>query len=480
MDTQKKLQEELIREMHLDGKSQRKISDMLKVSRHTVSNVLKEKDRTKTPTPNGGSTSIHNYEQEILNIIESSKMSIRLIHSKLQSIGINTSYTTLTRYIRTLKNKEVYVPVITNPGQEAQVDFGYFGYFVRNGKPVKVWVFNMVLSYSRYAYYREVTDQTLQTFIRCHMEAFEFFGGVPLTVKIDNLRAGVLKADIYEPTIQKAYANFLSHYNVAVVTARAYRGQDKGKVEAGIKYVKNSFLKGIEHSNYQQLGVDLKEWNKKVCNLRTHGTTRKIPQQLFFDHEKKLLRPLPAQRYLPASKLQKRTVGPYGHIFFEFNYYSVPHELVGQSLDLESDGYLLRVFHNNVVCATHPLCAGKGQFITIDAHKPHSKRHKSEDSYIQRMATLGNYAVTLLKSIQAKRPHHWHKMANGILNLNKIYPASRIEEACRRALHFEDYSFQAVKKFCETGNCSNDIFPALPKTIGGHFHNLDLYDNLGY
>lgn len=479
MSTQKKLQEKLIREMHLEGKSQRKISNLLKVSRHTVSNVLKEKERTGISTVGSSNTSIHSYEQEILNILESKKMSARLIHTKLQSLGVNVSYTTLTRYINSLKKKEVYVPVVANPGEEAQVDYGYFGYFERNGKLVKVWVFNMVLSYSRYAYYKEVTDQSWETFVRCHMEAFEFFGGVPLTVKIDNLRAGVLKADIYEPTIQKRYASFLNHYNVAVVTARVCRGQDKGKVEAGIKYVKNNFLKGIDHNNYQQLGVDLKSWNQKVCNLRTHGTIRKIPQQLFFDHEKKQLRPLPAERYLPMRNPQRRIVGPYGHVFYEFNYYSVPHQLTGQSLDVATDGYLLRIFHGNLVCATHTLCAGRGQFITIDSHKPIHKRNKSEDSYLQRMASIGEFAVKLLKEIQARRPHHWHKMASGILNLNRVFNASEIEEACRRALHFGSHSFQAVKRFCENQNGSKDKFRTLPKAIGGHFHDLDIYDSLG-
>ena len=99
----------------------------------------------------------------------------------------------------------------------------------------------MVLSHSRYAYYQLATTQKLSSFIECHYKAFEYFGGVPKTVKLDNLKAGVITPDFYEPLLQEQYAGFLAHYSSAPIACKVRRPEEKGKVESAIKYVKNNF-----------------------------------------------------------------------------------------------------------------------------------------------------------------------------------------------------------------------------------------------
>ena len=118
---------------------------------------------------------------------------------------------------------------------------------------VKVWVFSMVLSHSHHSYSEVVLDQSVSTFIRCHIHAFEFFGGVPATVKIDNLKAGVITPSFFEPVIQHQYATFLEHYGSSPITVRIGCDQDKGKIESSIKYIKNNFLKRIDHRDYYRL-----------------------------------------------------------------------------------------------------------------------------------------------------------------------------------------------------------------------------------
>jgi len=130
------------------------------------------------------------------------------------------SYHTISKYVKRLKQTEVFIPVHSLPGEEAQVDYGYLGQFMKDGKLIKVWCFSMVLSYSSYAYYEIVTDQTLKSFFLSHIHAFEVFDGVPKIVKIDNLKAGVLKPDFYQPAIQNQYAEFLHYHISAPVTAR--------------------------------------------------------------------------------------------------------------------------------------------------------------------------------------------------------------------------------------------------------------------
>lgn len=120
---------------------------------------------------------------------------------------------------------------------------------------------------------------------------------MPATVKIDNLKAGVVQADFYDPIIQQQYAQFLSHYNCQPITARVRRPQDKGKVESAIKYVKLNFLKAQTATDFLELQKQLGEWTLQVCNQRLHGTTRRIPAQVMAQTEQASLQPLPPARW---------------------------------------------------------------------------------------------------------------------------------------------------------------------------------------
>jgi len=175
-------------------------------------------------------------------------LSAVLIYEKLaQEKNVDITYSGVKKYVRKLRGpKHPYVPIVSPPGKEAQVDFGYAGYFTNGIKKVKVWIFCMRLSYSRYDYYELVTDQSILTFIRCHIKAFEYFGGVPEIVKIDNLKAGVLEANFYEPEIQHEYAFMLSYYGSCPIPCRIRKPEEKGKVESGIKYVKTISLKVLK------------------------------------------------------------------------------------------------------------------------------------------------------------------------------------------------------------------------------------------
>ncbi|HEK25560.1 MAG: hypothetical protein C0170_07510 [Hydrogenobaculum sp.] len=148
----------------------------------------------------------------------------------------------------------------------------------------------MKLSSSRYAYYELVENQSTATFIQCHINAFEFFCCVPQVVSIDNLKSAVLKASFYEPLIQKEYAAFLAHYGCEPITCRSMTKTDKGKVESGIKYVKNNFLKGLDTRDFFEARKKLRYWVDNVCNTRLHGTTRKIPKDEFYNTKKGLFK----------------------------------------------------------------------------------------------------------------------------------------------------------------------------------------------
>ena len=145
----------------------------------------------------------------------------------MQEEGVKVGYSTVKDYISQIKKREnIFIRIHTLPGEEAQVDFGYLGYTLYQGKKRKTWVFNMRLSYSRLDYYEIVYDQRVETFIQCHINAFNYFGGIPQYIKIDNLKAAILQANFYEPIYQELYKNFASCYGFHPLPCRIRRPND--------------------------------------------------------------------------------------------------------------------------------------------------------------------------------------------------------------------------------------------------------------
>lgn len=141
--------------------------------------------------------------------------------------------------------------------------------------PKGVELQHMRLSYSRLDYYEVVFDQSCKTWIQCHINAFHYFAGSPKVIKLDNLKAGVVDSNFYEPVYQKEYKRLADHYGILLAPCRVYQPQEKGKVESGIKYVKNNFFAGRTFHRYEELIHDLTNWLNKANN-RIHGTTKKF------------------------------------------------------------------------------------------------------------------------------------------------------------------------------------------------------------
>ena len=197
------------------GKNISEISRELGIDRKTVRKIRDKVKEGVFPPKFSRSSILEPYKEKITEYL-SEGLSGVLIHQKLVSEAeLSVSYSCVKKYLRKLRSSEgIYVPLISPPGEEAQVDFGYIGYLYDSNqkKKVKSWIFCMVLSYSRYKYYEIVQHQDIETFLRCHIKAFEFFGGVPKVVKIDNLKSGVLKANFYEAVIQREYAEIVNYH----------------------------------------------------------------------------------------------------------------------------------------------------------------------------------------------------------------------------------------------------------------------------
>ena len=216
-----------------------------------------------------------------------------------------------------------------DPGYEAQVDFGR-GASVQDpaGKRRQSHVFRIVLSYSRKGYSQGVWRQTTDEFIRVMENSFWAFGGIPKTIVIDNLRAAVNKADWFDPDLNPKVEAFCKHYGTVILPTKPYRPRHKGKIESGIKYVRQNALKGHVFRSLQEQDQHLQNWERQVADQRIHGTTKQQVKHRFEQVERAALMALPSERF-PFFHEAERKVHRDGHVEVDKAYYSVPPEYLG-------------------------------------------------------------------------------------------------------------------------------------------------------
>jgi len=182
------------------------------------------------------------------------------------------------------------------PGEEAQIDFGYLGTWQDplSGKSRRLWAFALILSFSRHMFVRIVTRLDQREWLMCHILAFDFFNGVSKRLVPDNLKTGVIKADLYDPKFNRGYEELAHHYGIIIDPARSGKPRDKARVERVIPYIRDSFWSGRDFTSLEEINKQAMEWCLRVAGVREHGTTHQQPLTLFRLAEEKQLGPLPA------------------------------------------------------------------------------------------------------------------------------------------------------------------------------------------
>ncbi|MFC1567190.1 IS21 family transposase [bacterium] len=434
-------------------------TEIAKITGHnwrTVDKVIKATENgqeypVKKPHPN----KLDDYKEVIQEKLEKGFTGV-LIHEYFKNLEINISYSSIAEYIKRLKKRSnIHIRFHTEPGAESQVDFGYVGLIKdKTGRKRKAYVFHMVLSYSRYDYYEIVFDQKVETFIKCHENAFEYFGGVPEYVKIDNLKAAILEANFYEPIYQEQYKQFADYYEFKAIPCRVRQPQEKGKVESGIKYIKNRFFLGRTFKDIIDATNQLNKWLVNTCNARIHGTTRRVPKELFEQEEQSILKKLLNKKYY-FSELSKRLVYTDCHVYVKYNYYSVPYEYVGKEVDIEIKDKILKIHYEYKEIAVHKIIESKGKFSTNESHYPVYKRYNSteyKEIYEAKMQKIGANAVAFFKVYVGENQINWNRAINGILSLLKTYTPEIIDAACKRALKYDALKYQIVRNICQNGS----------------------------
>jgi len=404
------------------------------------------------------------------------------IHATLvRNHGYTGSYSSMYRFLSQIiveKAPDVPLRLIFKPAEASQVDFGTGPLItdVYTGEIFKTWFFVMTLCWSRHQYAEFVRDQTVATWLGCHRRAFEWFGGCVSRIIIDNAKCAITKACVFEPEVQRAYAECAEGYAFKIDPCPPRDPQKKGIVESGVKYIKGSFLPLREFRDLADANRQLHSWVIVEAGSRIHGTTRESPLKRFTEVEKDMLIALP---FVPPelATWAKVKVHRDAHIQFQNNYYSVPFRLMGQNLWLKATDAMVTLYREQEAMATHVRLSGKGRRGTVADHMPpEAQAWQLQDAQwcLKQAEQIGSACYALVRAMFEDHVLIRMRAVQGVLRLKQKYGAPRLEAACSRANHYGTPSYKVVKTILEKGLDQQTLlagFDALASTYteGGRF-----------
>jgi len=331
------------------------------------------------------------------------------------------------------------------------------------GKRIEAELFVSVLGASSYIFAYAVPDQTTDSFVKCNIRAFEYYGGCSECLILDNLKAGVSHACYYDPEINKTLAAMAEHYSIAVIPTRVARPKDKAKVENAVLQAQRRIIAALRNRTFfslRELNQAIEEETKKL-NDKPMAVINKSRHDLFLDIEKPVLKPLPPERFVIVVWTKAKVHIDY-HVKAEKTYYSVPYTLIGETVDIMQSGAVVEIYHKGKRVASHMRVNKPGAFITENLHMPAEHRQYLEwtPARIKLWGQkIGPHTKTLMEEIMNHRTHpeHGFRSCLGVIRLSKTYSPERVENACKRALELQAYNYKSVKSLLQTGLESSPI-----------------------
>jgi transposase len=385
------------------------------------------------------------------------------IHQRLRDEhGLTASVASLKRYVAANLPEEVRrdrVVVLRDetdvvPGDEAQVDYGHLGYWAdpQGGARRRVWAFVMVLTCSRHMFVRPVFTMDQAAWTQAHVEAFAFFGGVPRRLIPDNLRTGVDRPDLYDPKINRSYAELAGHYGLLVDPARSRKPRDKARVERPMPYVRDSYWRGRQFGSLAQMQAAAVDWCRDVAGRRAcRPLSGAAPASVFAAVEVEALQPLPRKPFVLAT-WSTATVGPDIHAKVGRTIYSIPWRFMGQRVDARSTATVVQFFHQGTLIATH---GRKPQGKQTDfGHYPPEKiafRMRTPTWCRSRAGEIGPACVQVIAGLLEINALFRLRAAQGVLGLADKHGTARLEAACGKAITVGDPSYRTVKGILVAG-----------------------------
>jgi transposase len=391
--------------------------------------------------------------------------------------GFTGAYESVKRYVRKLRGAHTPEPcavILTAVGEEAQVDYGS-GPMVRDprtGKYRRTRLFVMTLGYSRKSVRLLVFESSTQTWAQLHEQAFRRLGGSVRVVVLDNLAEGVLKPDIYDPSLNPLYRDVLAHYGAIALPCRVGDPDRKGKVESGVGHAQRTPLKGQRFESLTEAQAYLDHWEQKWADTRIHGTTKRQVAAMFAEEKPALLAlPLEPFRYYQYGE---RTVHLDGCVEVEAANYSAPPRWIGRRVQVQWNLQWVRL-----------LDPANGQLLREHLREQRGRHRIHADDRPQRtpLGTLqvlaraekaGEHIGAFSRAMYREQGQTAVRRIQGLLALQKKYGTAQVDQACAMALEMEISDFRFVRRYLE-----RNLQPALSlRQVDPLIRQLSLYRDL--
>jgi len=377
--------------------------------------------------------------------------------------GRPDSFRAIVRRYRPTPPSEAYLRLKTLPGDQAQADWGHFG-TIQIGEAKRPLVgFVMLLSYSRAIFLRFFPSQHLSNFLAAHEEAFSRWGGVPRTVLYDNLKSVVLDRIGDAIRFNTELLAFAGHYRYEPRPVAPYRGNEKGRVERAIRYVRDNFMPGRMLKSFADANSKADDWCTTIALERSwpEGRHERVADAL--ERDRSALRPLPGDKF-PCHERSEVRVGKTPYIRFDLNDYSIPHTTRRKTLVVLANLWTIRILDGDREIARHARSFDRGRQIEDPRHLDElkeAKRHARKARSTDVLSRVAPSSVKLLARL-AERHQALGRHAAELLELLQTYGAERLEAAIGEALAKNAPHSQAVRHVLERENEARGSEAALP------------------
>ena len=392
------------------------------------------------------------FKPTIIRMLETHPYSAVQIFQRIKEDGYQGGRSILREFVSKVRPKRApaFLTLAFAPGECAQVDWGEYGTISVGSTRRKLSFFLMVLCHSRMMYLEFSVSQTMEHFLGCHQNAFQYFGGVPKKIMVDNLKSAVLRRIIGQaPVFNPRFVDFANHYGFTIIPCAVGKGNEKGRVENGVGYVKKNFLNGLEIPDFSALNPAAQYWMESIANVRIHGETKKQPTELL-QEEKASLGMLPTIPNDIGTVLSVRASNRF-RVSFDANRYSVPSEYASQRLTLKAYPNRLCIYDKSRLIASHHRCYDRQQDIEDPDHPRElltQRRKASEQKLLMRFLTLSPKAQEFYQELEKRRFNVLHHVRK-IVALSEIYKKEKVSRALEDALFFKACSSEYVTNLLE-------------------------------
>jgi transposase len=392
------------------------------------------------------------FKARIVRLLETHPYSAQQVFQRLREEGFAGGFTIVKDYVRKVRppRREAFLKLSFAPGECAQLDWGEYASIGVGSTRRRLSFFVMVLAYSRLMYVEFTVSQTMEHFLACHEHAFAAFGGCPVRLMIDNLKSAVLRRSIGEaPIFNPRYLDFARHWGVDITACNLARGNEKGRVENGVGYVKKNFLNGLELLDFSAVNPAAQLWLDTIANVRIHGETHRRPVDLFAE-EQPHLHPLNPRPY-DIARIETVRASRQFRVALDTNHYSVPAEYASRRVTLKATPERVCIYHHDQLIARHSRSYDRRQDIEDPDHPKAllaQRRNAREQRLLMQFLSLSRMAQAYYEGLEQRRLNPRHHLRK-IVALAEIYGVDAVDRAIQDGITFEAYSCEYIANVLE-------------------------------